>query len=133
MSMFVLCLALYFIIRPQDQKEVQRMKKYEVMYIVRPNVEEEARKALIEEMNTVFVTKNSTVDSVKEWGMRELAYEIKGETKGYYVLLNVTATPEAVKEFERIANIKENIIRFVSYIFHFHPFITQIFYPLIYL
>lgn len=46
--MFVLCLALYFIIRPQDQKEVQRMKKYEVMYIVRPNVEEEARKALIE-------------------------------------------------------------------------------------
>ena len=114
MSMFVLCLALYFIIRPQDQKEVQRMKKYEVMYIVRPNVEEEARKALIEEMNTVFVTKNSTVDSVKEWGMRELAYEIKGETKGYYVLLNVTATPEAVKEFERIANIKENFIRYIT-------------------
>ena len=109
-----ICLALYFIIRPQDQKEVQRMKKYEVMYIVRPNVEEEARKALIEEMNTVFVTKNSTVDSVKEWGMRELAYEIKGETKGYYVLLNVTATPEAVKEFERIANIKENIIRYIT-------------------
>ena len=90
------------------------MKKYEVMYIVRPNVEEEARKALIEEMNTVFVTKNSTVDSVKEWGMRELAYKIKGETKGYYVLLNVTATPEAVKEFERIANIKENIIRYIT-------------------
>lgn len=46
--------------------------------------------------------------------MRELAYEIKGETKGYYVLLNVTATPEAVKEFERIANIKENIIRYIT-------------------
>ena len=88
------------------------MNKYEIMFIVKPDVEEEARKALIEEMNTVFVTKNSTVDSVKEWGMRELAYEIKGETKGYYVLLNVTATPEAVKEFERIANIKENFITY---------------------
>ncbi len=90
------------------------MKKYEVMYIVRPNVEEDARKALIEEINAVFTAKDSTVDNVKEWGMRELAYEIKGETKGYYVLLNVTATPEAVKEFERVANIKENIIRFIT-------------------
>ena len=42
------------------------MKKYEVMYIIRPNVEEEARKALIEEMNAVFTSKNSTVDNVKE-------------------------------------------------------------------
>ena len=101
-------------VKPLDQKEVQRMKKYEVMYIIRPNVEEEARKALIEEMNAVFTNKNSTVDNVKEMGMRELAYEIKHETKGYYVLLNVTATPEAVKEFERVANIKENIIRYIT-------------------
>ena len=36
------------------------------------------------------------------------------ETKGYYVLLNVTATPEAIKEFERVANIKENIIRYIT-------------------
>lgn len=90
------------------------MRKYEVMYIVRPNVEEEARKALIEEINGVFTSNSSTVDSVKEWGMRDLAYEIKGETKGYYVLLNVTATPEAVKEFERVANIKENVIRYIT-------------------
>ena len=101
-------------VKPLDQKEVQRMKKYEVMYIIRPNVEEEARNALIEEMNAVFTSKNTTVDNVKEMGMRELAYEIKHETKGYYVLLNVTATPEAVKEFERVANIKENIIRYIT-------------------
>lgn len=90
------------------------MKKYEVMYIIRPNVDEESRKALIEEVNGVFSAKDSTVDAVKEWGMRDLAYEIKGETKGYYVLLNVNATPEAVKEFERVANIKENIIRYIT-------------------
>ena len=50
------------------------MKKYEVMYIIRPNVEEEARKALIEEVNAIYTAKESSVDNVKEWGLRELAY-----------------------------------------------------------
>ena len=88
------------------------MKKYEVMYIIRPNVEE-GRKAVIEEINEVFTKNASTVTEVKEWGLRELAYEIDGETKGYYVLVNVEATTEAVKEFERKANIEEKIIRHI--------------------
>lgn len=90
------------------------MKKYEVMYIIRPNVIEENRKALIEEVNQVFNANASTVDKVSEWGIKDLAYEIQGEKKGYYVLLNVSATSEAVKEFERVANIKENIIRYIT-------------------
>ena len=90
------------------------MKKYEVMYIIRPNVDEEGKKSIIEEINQVFVKCASVVSEVKEWGLRELAYEIDGETKGYYVLLNVAATPEAVKEFDRVANIKETIIRHIA-------------------
>ncbi len=90
------------------------MKKYEVMYIIRPEVAEDARKALIEEVNAIFTSKNSTVENVNEWGLRELAYEIKGCHKGYYVLLNVNATVEAVDEFTRVANIKENIIRYIT-------------------
>lgn len=89
------------------------MKKYEVMYIIRPNVDEEGKKNIIEKINNVFVKAASTVSEVKEWGLRELAYEIDGETKGYYVLLNVEATPEAVKEFDRVANIDENVIRHI--------------------
>ena len=89
------------------------MKKYEVMYIIRPEVEEEARKALIEEINNAFVAHGATVDNVNEWGIRDLAYEIAKCRKGYYVLLNVTATVEAVNEFNRLANIKENIIRHI--------------------
>ncbi len=89
------------------------MKKYEVMYIIRPSVEEEARKALIEEINKVFSDNGSTVTEVKEWGLRELAYEIDKEKKGYYVLLNVEATVEAVNEFTRVANINESIIRHI--------------------
>ena len=89
------------------------MKKYEVMYIIRPNVDEEGKKNIIEKINNVFVKAASTVSEVKEWGLRELAYEIDGETKGYYVLLNVEATPEAIKEFDRVANIDENVIRHI--------------------
>ena len=89
------------------------MKKYEVMYIVRPSVDEEGKKAVIAELNKVFTDNASTVDKVDEWGLRDLAYEIDGETKGYYVVLYVTATPEAVKEFDRIANIRESVIRHI--------------------
>lgn len=89
------------------------MKKYEVMYIIRPEIEETARVALIAEINDLIVQQNSTVTKVNEWGLRDLAYEIDGCRKGYYVLLNVEATPEAVSEFNRVANIKENIIRHI--------------------
>lgn len=90
------------------------MKKYEVMFIVRPNLDEEARNALVAEIGEVFTNHASEVLNVKNMGLRELAYEIAGERKGYYVLLNVNATPEAVKEFERVANIKEAIIRYIT-------------------
>ena len=90
------------------------MKKYEVMYIIRPELDEDAKKALVEEINNVFVNKASTVEKVDEWGLRDLAYEINGFTKGYYVVLYVNATPEAIDEFTRVANIKENIIRYIA-------------------
>jgi small subunit ribosomal protein S6 len=107
-------LALLNKVKPIDQKEEKKMKKYEVMYIIRPEVEEDARKALIEEVNAIFTNNASAVENVNEWGLRELAYEIKGCKKGYYVLLNVNATVEAIDEFTRVANIKENIIRYIA-------------------
>lgn len=89
------------------------MKKYEVMYIIRPNIDEDGRKTIINELNEVFTKNASTVTEVKEMGLRELAYEIDGETKGFYVLLNVDATTEAVNEFNRVVNIKETVIRHI--------------------
>lgn len=90
------------------------MKKYEVMFIIRPNLDEQAREALVAEVSEVFTARASEVLNVKNMGLRDLAYEIAGEKKGFYVLLNVNATPEAVKEFERVANIKEAIIRYIT-------------------
>ena len=88
------------------------MKKYEVMYIIRPEVEETERNNLIEEVNQVFTKNESTAAKVR-MGFERIAYEIDNCTKGYYVLLNVEATPKAVAEFNHIANIKEAIIRHI--------------------
>jgi small subunit ribosomal protein S6 len=51
------------------------MRKYEIMYIIRPNIEEEAKKALVERFNTILSDNGAEVEA-KEWGKRRLAYEI---------------------------------------------------------
>lgn len=89
------------------------MKKYEIMYIVRPTLEETAVKGLINEMNEIFANFQSKVVKTNEMGLKELAYEIEKFTRGYYVLLNVEATAAAVAEFDRVARIKEDIIRYI--------------------
>ena len=90
------------------------MKKYEIMFIVRPTLGEDEVKKVIKDFGKTLTTNGAKITNENDMGQRELAYEIKGETKGYYVLLNVTAVPEAIKEFERVANIKENIIRYIA-------------------
>ncbi len=53
------------------------MRKYEIMYIIRPNMEEEARKAVVERFNNVLTENGAEITNVKEWGKRRLAYEIE--------------------------------------------------------
>ncbi len=89
------------------------MRKYEVMYIVRPTLELEARKALIEELNQIMVTRGTVTMKVSEWGTRELAYEIANFKKGYYVLVECEMSVEAKNELDRVIRIKEDIIRHI--------------------
>jgi small subunit ribosomal protein S6 len=89
------------------------MKKYEVMYIIRPNIEDEAKKALVERFNNVLSDNGAEVAEAKEWGKRRLAYEINDFRDGYYMLLQVNAEAAAVQEFDRLAKINEDIIRHI--------------------
>ena len=89
------------------------MRKYEIMYILRSNLEQEAIKAEVEAAKNIITSNNSKVLDVKEWGLRELAYEIEHNRKGYYVVMNVEATKEAINEFNRIAGYSEKIIRHI--------------------
>lgn len=89
------------------------MKKYEIMYIIRPNIEDEAKKALVERFNNVLSENGAEVSESKEWGKRRLAYEINDFRDGYYMLLQVNAAAEAVQEFDRLAKISEDMIRHI--------------------
>jgi len=89
------------------------MKRYEIMYIIRPNLEDGARNALIEELNGILNKFESQNLKVNEWGIKDLAYEIADCKKGYYVLLDVIASVEAINELDRIMKIRENVIRHI--------------------
>lgn len=90
------------------------MRKYEIMYIIRPNMEEEAQKALIERFNNVLTEQGAEITKFTEMGKRRLAYEINDFHEGYYVLINFVAQPAAVQEFDRLAKISDDIIRFMT-------------------
>jgi small subunit ribosomal protein S6 len=88
------------------------MNKYEVVYIIDPAVEEEARKALIAKFNDLITGNGGSVDKVEEWGKRRLAYAIDYKTEGYYVLVNFQAEAELPKELERNLQISDSVIRY---------------------
>lgn len=87
------------------------MRKYEIMYIIAPNLEEAAMKETIERYNEVLTSNGAEIEKIQEMGKRRLAYEINKIREGFYVLLNVNATPEAIAEFDRLIKINENVIR----------------------
>lgn len=89
------------------------MKTYTGMYIIRPTLTEDGFKAVVSEMTNLFTKKGCKVLEVSEWGVKDLAYEINDFKKGYYVKFVVEANNEAVAEYDRICNIKEDIIRHI--------------------
>lgn len=90
------------------------MNKYEIMFIVKPDVEEEARNKVIEGLKNILATDGGVIDNVNEWGLRDLAYEIKDYTKGYYVVVDTTTSPANISEFDRLAKINPAILRLLT-------------------
>ena len=89
------------------------MRRYEIMYIIRPNLEDSVRNELIEELHKILTDNNAENLKVDEWGLRDLAYEINDFKKGYYVVLDVVAPIEAVNELSRVMKIRENVLRHI--------------------
>lgn len=88
------------------------MRNYEIMFIVKPDVEEAAMKKVVEDMKSVLESNNAKVVDLKEMGQKELAYEMNKYKTGYYFLFTIeTEEDKATKEFDRLALINENILR----------------------
>ncbi|WP_053217733.1 30S ribosomal protein S6 [Virgibacillus senegalensis] len=90
------------------------MRNYEIMYIVRPDIEEEAQTALIERFNKILTDNGAEIDKVDEKGKKRLAYEINNYRDGYYVLINFKGDENAINEFDRQAKYSDDIIRHIA-------------------
>ncbi len=98
---------------PLDQKEVKSVNKYEALYVITPELEEEANKAVIDKFAGIITANNGVIENTDEWGKKKLAYPIDYKTEGYYVLVNFEAAPEFPRELERNFKNDESIMRFM--------------------
>ena len=88
------------------------MNKYESVIIINPNLEAESIKALVEKFSNL-INNNGKVDSVEEIGKKKLAYEIKKNKEGYYIVFKFEAKPESIDELERVYRITDEVIKFI--------------------
>lgn len=96
---------------PIDQKEQKEKmtRKYEVMYILDQDVEKPVE--VVAKYNQILANEGKILESA-EWGLMDFAYEINHKKKGYYVIVIVETTPEAVNEFKRVTrNDRKTIVR----------------------
>ena len=88
------------------------MRKYEIMFIVRPDCDESTMKNVVKKLEKALTDNKAIITLSKELGQKEFAYEIKKMKSGYYYLYNIESNDDAaIKEFDRVASIDENIVR----------------------
>ena len=85
-------------------------EKYEVLYVLNPNLGEEETQAVVDKFKTL-IEQNGTIDEMDIWGKRKLAYEINYLTEGYYVLVKFTSGPAFPAELDRVMGITDSVIR----------------------
>jgi len=89
------------------------MNKYEIMFVVKPDMEEAEIRKTAESMKKVLTDSKAKILEEKSIGQRELAYEVNKFTTGYYYLFVVEANAAAEEEFKRVARINENLLRHI--------------------
>lgn len=87
---------------------------YEILYIIRPNIEEAAKEELINRFDAILTDNGATISESKLWAKRRLAYEIKDFREGIYHIIKVSAQDAvAINEFDRLAKINSDILRHI--------------------
>ena len=89
-------------------------RRYESMIVFRADLQEAGTKEQIERVRRLLEGQSAVINGIHEWGVRELAYEIEKERRGFYVLVEYVATAAAVAELERNLKLSDVVLRFVS-------------------
>ena len=90
------------------------MQNYESVLIARQDLGTSQVTALVSELSEIIAKNGGEVLKVDNWGLKNLAYRIKKNRKGHYVLLNITAPAVCIAEYERLMRINEDIIRYLT-------------------
>ena len=88
-----------------------RLGEYELVYILRPDVADEALDARVENISQFITAREGVVDDVQKWGKRKLAYAIKHQLEGNYVLTRFKMGPSKCKELDQSLRISEDVLR----------------------
>jgi len=89
------------------------MTNYETLYILKPDLEEEKKDALVAKFSEIITSNGGNVTKTDEWGKRKLAYPINYINDGYYVLTYFSADSELPAELERNFKISDDVIRYI--------------------
>ena len=87
---------------------------YEEMFIVRPDATDEVIDPLVEIITKEVLSKEGTIDKVEKWGKRRLAYKLEKLDHGFYVLVQFSCPPSAVKEIERRLRVQDAVLKFIT-------------------
>jgi small subunit ribosomal protein S6 len=95
-------------------EEVSPLRPYEILVILDPRPTDEEAAALFTQLGENLKSLGADVSKVDNWGKRRLAYDIRKQREGTYAVLEVSAEPAMVREFERQLRLNENVLRFLS-------------------
>ena len=90
------------------------MRIYEQLFIVRPDATEEEVDPLLEQFRNVVTQAGGTLDKTEKWGVRKLAYRISKYNEGQFILLQLSANPETVKEIERRLRVADLVLKYLT-------------------
>ena len=90
------------------------MRKYETIFILDPDLEEEQTQSTIEKVKGIISQNNGEILKVEDWGKRKLAYQVKKKAKGHYILIHFMGSPALISELERNYRVMDAVIKFQS-------------------
>ncbi len=90
------------------------MNKYETIIIINPNIEAQSIEGIIQNVQNLISDNSGQITKVDKWGKRRLAYEVKNNKEGYYVLLNYMANSQFIQKISQYCSLAEEIIKYMT-------------------
>ena len=90
------------------------MHRYETLFVMHPELPEAQVRETVDRVKRLIEGMDGQIGETQDWGMRDLAYPIRKQPRGMYVLIQYTAQPGVVKELERTMKLADEILRFIS-------------------